>query len=115
MVPAQSSSPHQATLWPLQRGSCRDVQENKFACTGGAPKVEDAQKAAGDAASAAKSALPDQPQQAAKDAASAAKDALPEPPKDVPNPFQGFFGGAPTFMLLVWPASAGQSHKQLCG
>ncbi len=67
------------------------------AFTGGAPKAEDAQKAADEAASAANSALPDQPQQAAKDAAFAVEDALPEPPKDVPNPFQGFFGGALAF------------------
>lgn len=59
--------------------------------------MEDAQKTADETASAAKSALPDQPQQAAKDALSAAKDAPPEPPKDVPNPFQGFFGGAAAF------------------
>ena len=65
-----------------------------WAHTGGAPKAEDAQKTAEKAVPAVKSALLDQPQQAAKDAASAAKDTLPDAPKDVPNPFQGFFGGA---------------------
>ena len=52
------------------------------------------QEAAKVAASAVKSAVPDQPQEAAKDAASAAKDSLPEPPKDIPNPFQSIFGEA---------------------
>ena len=85
-----------------------------WAHTGGAPKVEDAQKTAGDAASAVKSALPDQPQQAAKDAASAAKDSLPDTPKDVPNPFQGFFGGAlssPSHAPLI--ACRGLRHKAM--
>jgi len=80
----------------------------------GGSKVEDAKKTAGDATSAVKSALPDQPQQAAKDAvssvkdvlpgkpeeavedaAAAAKDSVPDAPKSVPNPFSNFFGGEP--------------------
>ena len=60
----------------------------EYANTGGPPKAEDAQKTAGEAASAA-------------------KDVLPEPPKDVPNPFQGFFGGAGSdlvaYTLAVYP------------
>ena len=60
----------------------------EYAYTGGPPKAEDAQKTAGEAASAAKGALP-------------------EPPKDVPNPFQGFFGGAGSDLvactLAVYP------------
>lgn len=51
------------------------------------------QEAAQDAASAVKSALPDEPKQAAQEAASAAKDALPEAPKGIANPFQSFFSG----------------------
>ena len=47
-------------------------------------------EAAQDAASAVKSALPNEPKQAAKDAASAVKDNLPEAPS---NPFKGFFSG----------------------
>ena len=54
--------------------------EKEYAYTGGPPKAEDAQKTAGETASAA-------------------KDALPSPPKDVSNPFQGLFGGASAFPL----------------
>ncbi len=84
----------------------------------GGNKVEEAKKGADDAASAVKSAVPEQPQQAAKDAASAvqsalpekpveaakdaaaaAKDNVPEAPKDIPNPFQSFFSGRPICCL----------------
>ncbi len=74
-------------------------------CLLGGSKVKDAKKTAGDATSAVKSALPDQPQQAAKDAVSSVKDALPGKPEeaakdsvpDAPksNPFSNFFGGEP--------------------
>ena len=58
----------------------------------GPSKVEDAKSAGEDAASAVKSAVPDQPKDAAKDAASAIKESLPEAPKDIPNPLQNFPG-----------------------
>ena len=58
----------------------------------GPSKVEDAKSAGEDAASAVKSAVPDQPKDAAKDAASAIKESLPEAPKDIPNPLQNFLG-----------------------
>ena len=58
----------------------------------GPSKVEDAKSAGEDAASAVKSAVPDQPKDAAKDAASAIKESLPDAPKDIPNPLQNFLG-----------------------
>ena len=73
----------------MQSGHHRQRYELRVAAGGSKP-----QEAAQDAASAVKSAVPDEPQEAAKDAASAAKDSLPEPPKDIPNPFQSIFGEA---------------------
>ena len=58
----------------------------------GPSKVEGAKSAGEDAASAVKSAVPDQPKDAAKDAASAIKESLPEAPRDIPNPLQNFLG-----------------------
>ena len=69
---------------------CVTTVDDTYAPVGGSKPQEAAQ----DAASAVKSAVPDQPKEAAKDAASAAKDSLPEPPKDIPNPFQSIFGEA---------------------
>ena len=73
----------------MQHGHHREGDE--WIVAAGGSKTQEAAK---DAASAVKSAVPDQPKEAAKTAASAAKDSLPEPPKDIPNPFQSIFGEA---------------------
>ena len=65
---------------------------DRYLTATGPSKVEDAKSAGEDAASAVKSAVPDQPKDAAKDAASAIKENLPEAPKDIPNPLQNLFG-----------------------
>ncbi len=101
---------------PLPSFLCLPLKQ--LMSTAGGNKVEEAKKGADDAASAVKSAVPNQPQQAAKDAASAvqsalpgkpveaakdapaaAKDNVPEPPKSLPNPFQSFFSGRPTLFV----------------
>ena len=89
----------------MQSGRHIQGKEWSVAAGGSKPQVD-----AQDAASAVKSAVPDEPKQAAKDAASAAKDSLPDAPKPDTNPFQSIFGEA----AGIFPSGSESHIRHAC-